>query len=295
LNTIAERRPSFETTGRHYEVRIRPSKKWFDFDLPALWEFRDLFLLLVRRDFVVKFKQTILGPLWFLIQPLLTTAVFTVVFSRVAGLSTDGAPPILFYLAGTTIWSYVSQTIAVTGSTFVYNEEIFGRVFFPRLIVPLATTCSNLIALAIQLMTLMVFMIFYRVQGTHFESQALLAIPLVPALILQCSLLSLGCGLVLSSASAKYRDVTHVLPFLLQLWMYASPIIYSTSHIPEGLRWIVYLNPVAPILENFKSLLLGTSTSGFQATLCSVLMTLIILFVGMVLFRRTERTFVDSL
>jgi lipopolysaccharide transport system permease protein len=294
LNTIAEH-PSFEPTGRHYEVRIRATKKWFDFDVAALWEFRDLFLLLVRRDFVVKFKQTILGPLWFLIQPLLTTVVFTVIFSRVAGLSTDGAPPILFYLAGTTIWSYVSQTTAVTGATFLYNEEMFGRVFFPRLIVPLATTCSNLIALGVQLLMLGGFMVFYRVQGSQFGSQTLLAVLLVPALILQSGLLSLGCGLIVSSATAKYRDIAHILPFLLQLWMYTSPVIYSGSHIPQGLRWIVYLNPVAPILENFKSLLLGTGPSGFQATLCSVLMTLIIVFVGLVLFRRTERTFVDSL
>ena len=294
MSTIAEH-PSFESSAKHYEVRIRPGTKWFDFDLPALWEFRDLFLLLVRRDFVVKFKQTILGPLWFLIQPLLTTVVFTVIFSRVAGLSTDGAPPILFYLAGTTIWGYVSQTTAVTGATFLYNEEMFGRVFFPRLIVPLATTCSNLIALGVQLLMLGGFMVFYGVQGNHFVSQTLLAVPLIPALILQSGLLSLGCGLIVSSATAKYRDVAHILPFLLQLWMYTSPVIYSASHIPQGLRWIVYLNPIAPILENFKSLLLGTSPSGFQATLCSVLMTLIILSVGLVLFRRTERTFVDSL
>lgn len=294
MSTIAQP-PSFETPGRPYEVRIRPSKEWFDFDLPALLEFRDLFLLLVRRDFVVKFKQTILGPLWFLIQPLLTTVVFTIIFSRVAGLSTDGAPPILFYLAGTTLWNYVSNTIGVTGNTFLFNEDIFGKVFFPRLIVPLATTCANLITLAVQFSMLVAFMIFYQLQGSHFGSQTLLAIPLIPALILQSSLLSLGCGLILSSVTAKYRDVGHILPFLLQLWMYASPVIYSTSHIPEGLRWIVYLNPVAPILENFKSLLLGTTSSGVQATLCSVLMTLLILFAGMVLFRRTERTFVDSL
>ena len=294
MNTIAEH-PSSEPAGRHYEIRIRATKEWFDFNLQALWEFRDLFLLLVRRDFVVKFKQTVLGPLWFLIQPLLTTVVFTVIFSRVAGLSTDGAPPILFYLAGTTIWNYVSQTTAVTGNTFLYHEEMFGRVFFPRLIVPLATTCSNLLALGVQLLMLVGFMVFYGVQGTHFGSQTLLAVPLIPALILQSSLLSLGCGLIISAATAKYRDIAHILPFLLQIWMYISPVIYSGSHIPEGLRWIVYLNPVAPILENFKSLLLGTPISGLQPTLCSVLMTLGILFVGLVFFRRTERTFIDSL
>jgi lipopolysaccharide transport system permease protein len=282
-----------DTTHSKYQVRIRASQTWLDFDLAGLWEFRDLFFLLVRRDFVVKYKQTILGPLWFLIQPLLTTAVFTIIFSRVAGLSTDGAPPVLFYLAGTTIWNYVSQTVNVTGNTFSFNEHIFTRVFFPRLVVPVAVACSNLLALGVQLITLLGFTIYYKIQGNPFEPRIILGLCLVPLLILQSVVLSLACGLFLSAITAKYRDLTHILPFLLQLWMYASPVIYSASHIPEGFRWIVYLNPVASIIENFKSLFLGTPPASFQEMLCSILMTLFFLFVGLILFRRTERTFAD--
>ena len=276
-----------------YEIHIRASQRWFDFDLGDLWEFRDLFLLLVRKDFVVKYEQTVLGPIWFLLQPLLTTAIFTIIFSRIIGLSTDGAPPILFYLAGTTVWGYVSQTVVITGNTFSYNEDVFTKVFFPRLIMPLSIASSNLIAIGIQLIVLIGFTVFFKIQSNSLDLHFFLGLGLVPLLIFQTLLLCLACGFALSSLTAKYRDFVHILPFLLQLWMYASPVIYSASHVPDGFRWILYVNPLAPILENFKAIFLGTPPAGFQETLCSVSSVLLLLLLGLIAFRRTERTFAD--
>jgi homopolymeric O-antigen transport system permease protein len=276
------------------ELRIRPGSGWFTFDFGELLEARDVLLLLVRRDFVLKYKQTILGPLWLVIQPLLTTLVFTIIFNRVAQISTDGLPPALFYLAGLTIWSYFAQNLNLTANVFTSFSYLFEKVYFPRLIAPLAVTFSNALGFLIQFCTFLFFIIFYKIQGAGFTPNIPEAILFVPLLLLQVAALSLGFGMIFSALTAKYRDLVHLVAFLLQIWMYASPVIYPASRFGERFRWLILINPVSPILENFRGLMLGISSVTMFETAVSVALTLLSLLIGLVLFRRTERTFVDS-
>jgi lipopolysaccharide transport system permease protein len=277
-----------------YEIRIHPGQKWLTIDVHTLLEFRDLFFILVKKDFVVKYKQTILGPLWFFIQPLLTTVVFTIIFNRVGGLSTDGLPPMLFYLGGLTIWAYFSQNISGTANTFGLNYHIFEKVYFPRLIVPMATVVSNLLALSVQLTSLIGFVIFFKFTGAKFYPNLLGIFVFVPLLIAQTAALSLGFGLVFSSLTAKYRDLAQIITFLLQLWMYATPIVYPASRLPERYRWLIYANPVAPIIESFRGCFLGITSVTVPEIATSVAITICLLLGGMMIFQRTERNFVDT-
>ncbi|HEY0792703.1 MAG TPA: ABC transporter permease [Chthoniobacterales bacterium] len=281
-------------TKEQYEIEIRPSQSWLKLNWRDLVEFRDLFLLLVRRDFVVKYKQTLLGPLWFLIQPLLTTVVFTVIFGGVAKMPTNGVPPMLFYLSGLTIWSYFSQCVNVNSMTFLSNSALFSKVFFPRLILPLSTTTSNLFALGVQLISLIAFTTYFKVAGAPVHPH-LLALVTVPLLVLQAGVLALGFGLLFASFTAKYQDLVHLLAFGVQIWMYASPIIYPASHIPAKFAWLIWANPVAPLIENFRAAFLGTPAESMQNTLCSVALTVIVLGIGLLQYQRAERTFVDTI
>jgi lipopolysaccharide transport system permease protein len=277
-----------------YEVHIHPGQKWLKLDLHTLLEYRDLFFILVTKDFVVKYKQTILGPLWFFIQPLLTTVVFTFIFNRVGGLSTDGLPPMLFYLGGLTLWAYFSQNITGTSNTFGLHFHIFEKVYFPRLIVPMATVVSNLLALSVQLTSLIGFVIFFKCTGAKFQPNVLGIFLAVPFLILQTAALSLGFGLVFSSMTAKYRDLAQLVTFMLQLWMYASPIVYPASRLPDRFRWLIYVNPVAPIVESFRGCFLGITSVTIPEIVTSVILTILLLLGGMMIFQRTERNFVDT-
>jgi len=280
-------------TNSLYEIRIRPDQSWLNPDIRGLIEYRDLLVMLVRRDFVLKFKQTVLGPAWYLLQPLLTTVVFTIVFNQVARLPTDGLPPTLFYLGGITIWNFFLQNLNSTSNTLLNNESLYGKVYFPRLIVPLAITCNHLVTFAIQLTTLIVFIIFFKLRGSHFDAHPIAALLLTPCLLAQTAALSLALGLSLSCFTVKYRDLTQLVGFLLQIWMYATPVIYPASRFPEHLRWIMYLNPVGPIVENFRGLFLGVSRVTPLQTVTSVALTSVLFLIGLALFRRTERTFVD--
>jgi homopolymeric O-antigen transport system permease protein len=278
-----------------YEVHIHPGRKWLALpDIQTLIQYRDLFFILVTKDFVVKYKQTILGPLWFFIQPLLTTVVFTFIFHRVGGLSTDGLPPMLFYLGGLTIWAYFSQNITATSNTFGAYSYIFEKVYFPRLIVPMATVVSNLLALSVQLASLIGFVIFFKCTGAKFQPNLPGIFLAVPLLIIQTAALSLGFGLVFSSFTAKYRDLAHMVPFILQLWMYASPIVYPASRLPDSYRWLIYANPVAPIVESFRGCFLGTTSVTMPEIVTSISLSILSLLGGLMLFQRTERNFVDT-
>jgi lipopolysaccharide transport system permease protein len=276
-----------------YEVRIHAGQKWFAIDFKTIYEFRDLVYLLIRRDFVVRYKQTILGPLWYFLQPFLTTVVFTVIFNRVGRLPTDGLPPILFYLTGVTIWTYFSQNVIATSNTFVLNAYIFEKVYFPRIIPPLAATCSNLFALGVQLLSLIGFIVFFKFQGADFTPRVGEALIFIPLLIVQAAVLSLAFGLILSSMTARYRDVSHLIAFLMQVWMYATPIVYPASRLPDQFRWLMVANPVAPIIENFRGAFLGASSVTFFETAFSIAFTIVIFLIGYLLFRRMERDFVD--
>jgi homopolymeric O-antigen transport system permease protein len=271
---------------------IRPKSGWFDLHISELWSYRDLILLFVCRDFVAVYKQTILGPLWFLLQPLFTTLVFTVIFGKIAKIPTDGVPQLLFYLSGIVVWNYFANCLTATSNTFVGNAAIFGKVYFPRLTVPLSVVISNLITFAIQFFLFLCFYFYYYLQGA-----ALLPNPLVlmfPLLVLQMALLGLGTGIIVSSLTTKYRDLSYLVSFGIQLWMFATPVVYPSSQVPAQWRWIIALNPMAPVIEIFRYAFLGTEAPQPLQTALSVAMTLIILFGGIVLFSRIEKDFMDT-
>lgn len=276
----------------NWDLIIQPHKGLFEIDLKALWRYRDLISLFVRRDFVAKYKQTILGPLWFIIQPVLTTLMFTVVFSRVAKISTDGLPPILFYMSGTVAWTYFSTCLTSTSNTFINNAGIFGKVYFPRLTVPVSIVISTLIQFFIQFVLLVAIICFYYFNGVQFHISAFIF--LLPVLILIMALMSLGFGIVISSVTTKYRDLTHLVTFGVQLWMYATPIVYPLSSIPEKYKFWILLNPLTSLIETFRFVLLGTGTVNISSLLYSVIFTFIIISIGILLFNRVERTFIDT-
>jgi lipopolysaccharide transport system permease protein len=271
---------------------IKPITGWFDIHLGELWRYRDLIMLFVRRDFVAVYKQTILGPLWFLLQPLFTTIVFTVIFGRIAKIPTDGLPQILFYLSGIVTWNYFANCLNKTSDTFVANAGIFGKVWFPRLSVPISIVISNLITLGIQFMLFLGFWVYFLLRGKAINPQPLILI--LPLLILQMAALGLGCGIIISSLTTKYRDLTQLVGFGVQLWMFATPVVYPISRIPQQFQWIIALNPMAPIVELFRYSFLGAGTIVPWHIVLSVLNTAIILFIGIILFSRIEKSFMDT-
>ena len=271
---------------------IKPVSGWFDIHLSELWRYRDLIMLFVRRDFVAVYKQTVLGPFWFLLQPLFTTLVFTIIFGRIAKIPTDGLPPVLFYMSGITAWGYFSGCLNSTSNTFVGNAGIFGKVWFPRLTVPISVVITNLIRFAIQFALFFGFWIFYYANGAAIAPKLLLLF--LPLLIIQMAALGLGFGIIVSSLTTKYRDLTNLVGFGVQLWMYATPVVYPTSQIPEKYHWLIALNPMAPIIEAFRYSFLGAGTVHTWQLALSGATTMLILFVGIVLFSRIEKSFMDT-
>ena len=274
-----------------WSLIIRPKKGLLDINLREIWQYRDLVMLFVRRDFVAKYKQTILGPLWFIIQPILTTLMFTVVFGNMAGISTDGLPPILFYMAGIVAWTYFSTCLTSTSTTFVTNANIFGKVYFPRLTVPISIVISNLIQFAIQFALMLAFMAFFFLKGDNFH--VTWYIFMIPYLVIIMALMGLGFGIIISSMTTKYRDLANLVTFGVQLWMYATPVIIPLSKVSLKYKPYFLANPVTPIVETFRYALLGSGTvSQGQIIYCTVF-TLIILSLGIVMFNRVEKSFMD--
>jgi lipopolysaccharide transport system permease protein len=254
-----------------------------------------LLLLLVRRDFVARYQQTALGPAWAIVQPLVMTIVFTLVFGKFAGISTDGLPPILFYLCSLLIWNYHAQTLQLTAGTFTTNAELFGKVYFPRLIVPFSIALSNLIGFVIQAAMLALFWSYYKFftpTGAYFGADARAL--LFPLLLLHAAAISVGSGLLLASCTAKYRDLQHVLPLVVQVWLYLTPVIYPLSKVPARWQWAVALNPLAPLVEMTRYLLLGHGEVHTWQYIYSVGLSVFLLIAGVMIFQRTERTFIDT-
>jgi len=278
-----------------YEVLLRPDTSWLRLELKSIWHYRDLLSLLVWRDFVAKYKQTILGPLWFIIQPLLLTLVFTVIFGNVAKLPTDGLPPLLFYLGGQLGWNYFAQNFASTSSTLISNSTLFSKVYFPRLVVPLASIVSNLLAFAIQGLTFLAFFLYFKYGLKTSGFGPNWHIVFLPLLVLQTAVFSLGVGLLMSALTAKYRDLTHIAPLIIQVWMYATPVIYPLSRFPHDWQWLVALNPMTAVVESFRLMLLGTGMVTPAYLIQSIVGTVIIAVAGLLLFGRVEKTFVDSI
>ncbi len=281
------------TSSENWSLVIKPHTRWWDLHLEDVWRYRDLLWLFVRRDFVAGYKQTILGPLWFFIQPLLTTIMFTVIFTGVARISTDGLPPMLFYLAGTTPWNYFSACLMSTSNTFVANAGLFGKVYFPRLIVPLSIVISNLIQFLIQFLLFLGFFAWYGLGGADLQPNAFLIFLLTPVLLALMGLLGLGVGITISSLTTKYRDLARLVTFGVQLMMYATPVIYPMSAIPEKYRWLIQCNPMSAIIESFRSIFLGGPVP-WSALGLSTLITLVVLALGVVLFNKVEKTFMDT-
>jgi lipopolysaccharide transport system permease protein len=271
---------------------IAPHGKVFDLKLAELWRYRDLILLFVRRDFVAQYKQTILGPAWHLIQPLLTTLMFTLIFGKVARISTDGAPAFIFYMAGTVIWSYFAAVLTTTADTFIANAAIFGKVYFPRLAVPVSILISRLIAFAIQFFLFLLILAWFLASSDEVQLNAwVLATPL---LLLMMAALGLGLGVIISALTTRYRDLQVLVHFGVQLLMFASPVIYPLSALPEHWRSWAALNPIAPIIEAFRHAYLGVGSVDLQMLGISFVTISVILFIGIALFNRVERTFMDT-
>ena len=277
---------------REWDMVLKPDPGWFNLHLAEVWRYRDLVKMFVHREFVSKYKQTVLGPLWYVIQPLLTSLIFTIIFNRVARISTDGVPPFLFYLAGNVTWMYFAKSLTDTSNTFVMNASIFGKVYFPRLTVPLAIVVANFIQFLIQFLIFMGFYAYSLWQG--FSPDVNWLILLLPVILLQMAVLSLGMGILISSLVTKYRDLTMLMAFAVQLWMYATPVVYPLSLVPDKYRLAYMLNPMASVVEVFRMGFLGAGNVTVFEFFLSWAVTLAILFVGLLLFNRIEKSFMDT-
>lgn len=282
------------SNNKQWSTIIKPKNKLWDIDFRELWSYRDLYSLFVKRDIVTQYKQTVLGPLWFFIQPLLTTLMYMVVFGGIAGISTDGLPQPLFYLSGILCWQYFSECLNKTSTTFTTNQAIFGKVYFPRLIVPLATVTSNLIRLGIQLLLLIIVYAYYLI-FTEFTLSITWTLCLFPLLIVLLAGLALGFGILISSMTTKYRDMTVLFTFIIQLWMYATPVIYPLSTIKNpNIYMLMTLNPVTGIVEAFKYSVLGVGEFSWTLLGYSTGFMTILMVVGVVVFNRVQRSFMDT-
>lgn len=272
---------------------IKPKTKLLNLNLKELWQYKDLIVMFVKRDFKTLYKQTILGPLWVVINPMLTTLMFTVVFGGIANISTDGMPQFVFYMAGNTIWSYFSTCLTKTANTFINNSAVFGKVYFPRLVSPISTVLSGLINFFVQFVMFMIFVIYYAMSGDAVQPN--IYILLTPILLLLIAMLSLGFGIIISSLTTKYRDLSILVTFGVQLWMYATPVVYPISQIPLHWRNLMLLNPIAPIVETFRYAFLGSGTIPWFYLGISVITTIVVLFIGIVLFNKVQKTFMDTI
>jgi lipopolysaccharide transport system permease protein len=282
-----------ETTSKseNWSQIIKPPTGWLKLNLKEVWEYRDLILIFVKRDVVSIYKQTILGPLWFILGPIFTVITYTFVFNKIANISTDGVPAPLFYLAGTSLWNYFQTCFNGTADTFTTNAGIFGKVYFPRLVSPISLIISNLVKLGIQLIIFLLFWFYYYHNGVITPNNYLLLLPL---LVILMGGIALGMGIIISSFTAKYRDLTYVVSFGITLLMYITPVIYPVSAIPETYKPLVMINPIAPIIETFRYGFTGAGTFSWASLTYSSLFMVIILLIGIFTFNRTEKTFMDT-
>lgn len=274
-----------------WDLILQPKSKLLDLKIRELIKYRDLVLLFIKRDFTTAYKQTILGPLWYIVQPLVSTVMYTFIFGNLAEIGTDGVPYLLFYFAGTMLWTYFTGTLNSASSIFTTNSGLFGKIYFPRLTVPISTTVGHIIKLGIQFACLLVFYIYYLIVGANVQpSWWILAFPL---LIIWIGLLGCGIGMMISALTTKYRDLNQLLSFGISLAMYATPIVYPLSEAPANLAWVFYINPMSAPVELFRIWFYGAGSVPTPMIFLSLGMTAVFFFFGLVLFNRNERTFVD--
>ena len=283
-----------------FKTVISSFHKLFDLKIKETLQYKDLIFLFVKRDFTSLYKQTVLGPLWAIIQPLLTTVVFTVIFGNLARLTTADVagnysiPGFLFYMSGNILWTYFANTLQATSDTFIRNRNVMGKVYFPRMVSPIATSISNLIAFGIQLLMFFGFWAYYIIKGgTSIQPTFMLS--MIPLLILQLMILALGIGIIISSVTTKYRDLMHLVGFGIQLWQYASPVAYGLQLVPKHLIGIYMFNPVTPIITTFRKAVFGFGYFEMNYYLIGWGITLVVFFIGLILFNRIERTFMDTI
>ena len=276
----------------HWTMVIKPHTSLFDLQLKEVWHYRDLLLLFVRRDFVTFYKQTILGPTWFFLQPIMTTIIFTFVFGRVANLSTDGIPHVVFYLSGIVLWNYFAECINKTSNIFINNANIFGKVYFPRLIMPLSVIVSNIMKFGVQFLLFLGVWLYYMSRGETINPNAYAL--LFPFLLFLMAGVGLGLGMIISSMTTKYRDLTFLITFGVQLAMYASPVIYPLSTLQGSIRWLILINPMTSIIETFRFGFLGEGTFSWVYLGYSTLFCLLVLYAGTLIFNKVQRSFMDT-
>lgn len=290
---MSNKKSEINLNDEQWDLVIEPREKLFQLNLAEVWKYRDLIMLFVKRDFVAQYKQTILGPLWHIIQPIFTTIVFLLIFNKIANIPTDGIAPALFFMSGITIWNYFSSCLTATSTTFVANAGIFGKVYFPRLVIPLSTVLSNIIKFAIQFLLLLLLMGWYAYKGYGFHLTS--AVFLIPVLVLLMALFGLGLGIIISSLTTKYRDFTVLIGFAVQLLMYATPVAYPLSFLKNKsyASWISW-NPLSPLVEGFRYSLFGKGSFQYTDLIYSFVFVIIALILGLFMFRRVERSFMDT-
>ncbi len=271
---------------------IKSQNTIFSINFKEVWHYRDLLLMLVKRDYVTFYKQTILGPIWFFVQPLMTTVVYLVLFGQIAKLSTDGAPQIAFYLAGITIWNYFSEALTKTSTVFKDNANLFGKVYFPRLIMPLAIVCSGLMKFAIQFGLFIAVVLYFTFINPKIHPN--LWVLITPFLVLLMATFALGLGMIFSSLTTKYKDLVFLLSFGIQLFMYATPVVYPTSAMPTKFAWLLHINPLTGIFECFRYAYLGTGTFQTMDLIISTILIGILFFIGIVIYNKVEKSFMDT-
>lgn len=271
---------------------IKAESSLFAINFREIWHYRDLLFMLVKRDFITFYKQTILGPLWFIVQPLLTTLIFVILFGNIAKLSTDGIPQLAFYLAGITIWNYFSESLTKTSSVFTANASIFGKVYFPRLIMPLSIVASSLLKFAVQFALFILVVLYYTFVAQSIQPN--IWILFTPVLILLMALFALGVGMIFSSLTTKYKDLTFLLAFGIQLFMYITPVVYPSSALPEKFQILAKINPLSSIFECFRYAYLGTGTFTITDLLISTLVIVFLFFTGVLVFNKVEKSFMDT-
>lgn len=276
----------------NYTTHIKAKTGWFDVDIKELFQYRDLVLLMFKRNYTTRYKQTILGPLWLILNPLFTVSLYALVFGNLAGLATAGIPQFVFYLCSNALWTFFSTSLTQTSTTFTMNASIMGKVYFPRLVMPISSVLTGMLDFGIQIGMLVIVMTGYVLTGTHFDIGLLLL--LTPVLIIQTAVLGLGFGIIVAALTTKYRDLVVLVGFGVQLWMYATPVVYIADLVPQKYRWVYMLNPMSPIMECWRNAVTGSGEFLWKYWVISLVITLFVLTVGVLLFSKVEKTFMDT-
>ena len=277
---------------QHYTTYITAERRWFDLNLKEVWQYRDLIALFTKRSFTVTYKQTILGPAWIFLNPLISSFMYAIVFGGIAGIGTDGVPQLLFYLCGNAIWAYFSTSLTKNATTFTSNAGVFGKVYFPRLTIPVSNVLSSAVQFGVQMLLTLIFLAYYLIQGTVSPNWGWWL--MIPVVLVHLGLLGLGCGVIISSLTTKYRDLAVLVTFGVQLWMYATPVIYPMSEVDGLLKTVLMINPVTAPVEIFRYAVLGVGSVNWISYAVSWALTILVTVFGIMVFNRVEKTFMDT-